>query len=208
MLGYDLLNEPFAKARDGEDLPTAAARLQQTQLPDMYDRLIDAMRVHDPDGWMFVEPPNVALIGLPITLRPPDDERVVLFPHLYDPNIETANYTEGDAQLDLSFFDGVAPLFGETATTAGLPLLIGEWGIAAPERPGMGTFVDESLAPDGRPGIWLDRVHLVPRRGLLRARRRRRASPQHRPGRATVGACHRGGARCPSASTPTPRSCG
>jgi endoglycosylceramidase len=144
-LGYDLLNEPFGKQRDGEDLATAAERVQRTQLADMQTRLIDAMREHDPDGWMFFAPPNVALLGLPVTLRPPEDERAVFFPHLYDPAVEGANYAGEGAELDLSFFERAEPMLADYALTNDLPMLVGEWGISDPELPGMDIFVDESL---------------------------------------------------------------
>lgn len=152
VLGYDLLNEPFGKLREGEGLEEGASRVQSTQLTSMYQRLIDAMRAVDDDGWMFVEAPNVASIGLPVALGPIDDDRVVFFPHMYDADIETATYTEGDAELDLSFFDTYEGLITTYADEQGIPLLVGEWGLAAPERPGMGAFVDESLALMDRVG--------------------------------------------------------
>lgn len=146
VIGYDLLNEPFGRFEEGEGLPEAAARVQREQLTDMYDRLIDAMRPHDEDGWMFIEAPNVASIGLPISLGPVDDERVVFFPHMYDADIETATYTEGEAELDLSFFETYESLITSYPTEQGIPMMIGEWGIASPEKPGMDRFVAESLA--------------------------------------------------------------
>lgn len=152
VLGYDLLNEPFGKQREGESLLDAASRVQATQLTDMYDRLIDAMRSEDPDGWMFVEAPNVASIGLPVTLGPIDDDRVVFFPHMYDADIETATYTEGDAELDLSFFETYEAVIRTYPEAQGLPMMVGEWGLADPERAGMDVFVDESLALMDRVG--------------------------------------------------------
>lgn len=152
VIGYDLLNEPFGKLHDGEQLPEAAARVQSTQLTDMYNRLIDAMRPYDADGWMFVEAPNVASIGLPVSLGSIEDDRVVFFPHMYDPDIETANYTDGNSQLDTSFFTMFEPLIRAYADEHELPLMIGEWGIAAPERDGMDVFVHESLALMDRVG--------------------------------------------------------
>jgi endoglycosylceramidase len=152
VIGYDLLNEPFGKQRPDESLLDAASRLQATQLTDMYQRLVDAMRPGDPDGWMFVEAPNVASIGLPVTLGAIDDDRVVFFPHMYDADIETATYTSGEAELDLSFFETYEALIRTYPEEHGVPMMVGEWGLAAPERPGMGTFVDESLALMDRVG--------------------------------------------------------
>jgi len=146
VIGYDLLNEPFGKFREGEPITESVRRVQAEQLTPMYQRLIDAMRPIDPDAWMFVEAPNVASIGAPISLGPLDDDKVVFFPHLYDPNIETANYTEGKAELDLSFFEMYEPLITTYATDNDLPLMIGEWGLGAPDKPGMDQFVAESIA--------------------------------------------------------------
>lgn len=152
VIGYDLLNEPFGKLRPGESLAQAASRVQATQLTDMYRRLTAAIRAVDPDGWMFIEAPNVASIGLPVTLGAIDDPRVIFFPHFYDPNIETANYTGGDAEFDSSFFDIYEPIIRTYPEQHHVPMMIGEWGIAAPERPGMDRFVSESLALMDRVG--------------------------------------------------------
>ena len=64
ILGYDLLNEPFGKIRDGEDLISAARRVEAEQLTPMYQRLTDAVRKIDEDRWIFIEPPNLASLGV------------------------------------------------------------------------------------------------------------------------------------------------
>ncbi|MBV6509079.1 MAG: hypothetical protein JJLCMIEE_02146 [Acidimicrobiales bacterium] len=152
VIGYDLLNEPFGKIREGENLISAAARVQETQITAMYDRLISAMRPEDPDGWMFIQAPNVASVGLPVTLGAVDDERVVFFPHMYDAAIESATYAGGETSLDLSFFETYESVITTYPDEHGVPLMIGEWGLASPENEGMDVFVAESLALMDRVG--------------------------------------------------------
>lgn len=145
VIGYDLLNEPWGQIQEGEDLAAAAKRLQSVQLTAMYDRLSAAIRAVDEDGWIFIEPPNVASVGLPVDLGPVDDDRVVFFPHFYDPDVESANYLGGEATLDLAFFEQYEPIIVTYAQEHGVPLMIGEWGLGNPDREQMDVFVEESL---------------------------------------------------------------
>lgn len=77
VIGYDLLNEPFGKIREGEDLLTAAKRVESVQLTAMYQRLTDAIRTVDARSWMFIEAPNLASLGISTSLGRVNDERVV-----------------------------------------------------------------------------------------------------------------------------------
>ncbi|MEO6988536.1 MAG: cellulase family glycosylhydrolase, partial [Aquihabitans sp.] len=76
ILGYDLLNEPFGKVRPGEDLFSAAERVERVQLTAMYQRLTDAISAIDPDHWVFIEPPNLASLGIATSLGKVDGPRV------------------------------------------------------------------------------------------------------------------------------------
>jgi len=148
VLGYDLLNEPFGQFKPGEDLIAAATRVQAVQLTAMYQRLTDAIRTVDPDRWVFFEAPNVASLGIPVALGEVKGTKLAYFPHFYDPSIETATYAPGGV------IDGFEPEFFtkyEKAITPYIeqhtyPALIGEWGLAHPDRPGMDDFVARSLA--------------------------------------------------------------
>ncbi len=145
VIGYDLLNEPWGQIQEGEELADAAKRLQAEQLTAMYQRLADALAEVDPDGWVFIEPPNVASVGLPVDLGRVDHPRVVFFPHFYDPDVESANYLGGEAELDLAFFEQYEPIIVTYAEEHDVPLMIGEWGLGNPDREQMDVFVEESL---------------------------------------------------------------
>jgi endoglycosylceramidase len=65
VLGYDLINEPMGEPEPGEDIVSAARRIERDQLTPMYNRLADAVRPADPDAWVFVEPTPVVGEGVP-----------------------------------------------------------------------------------------------------------------------------------------------
>ena len=146
IFGYDLLNEPFGKIRPGEDLLSAAARVESQQLTPMYQRLTDAISAIDPDHWVFIEPPNLASLGVATSLGRVDGPKVALYPHMYDSNIESATYTPGGViEYDPTFFTKWADAITTYTDTYPIPMLVGEWGIARPELPGMDAFVADSL---------------------------------------------------------------
>jgi endoglycosylceramidase len=147
VFGYDLLNEPFGKIRDGETLFTAAERVESQQLTPMYQRLTDAISAVDADHWVFIEPPNLASLGVVTSLGRVTGPKVAVYPHMYDPNIELATYTpDGVIQLDPAFFDTWANAITNYTRANPMPMLVGEWGIANPDVAGMDTFVERSLA--------------------------------------------------------------
>jgi endoglycosylceramidase len=147
LFGYDLMNEPFGKIRPGEDLFTAAERVEREQLTAMYQRLTDAISAVDPDHWVFFEPPNLASLGIPTSLGEVRGPKVAVYPHMYDPNIESATYTPGGVvEYDPAFFARWAAATLVYTERHPIPLLVGEWGIAQPDRPGMDAFVRDSLA--------------------------------------------------------------
>jgi len=146
LLGYDLLNEPFGRMREGEDLFAAAERVEREQLTPMYQRLTDAISAVDPDHWVFFEPPNLASLGVSTSMGEVRGPKVAFYPHMYDAGIETATYApDGKIQLDPAFFDQWSAAITTYVERHPMPMLIGEWGIAHPEIPGMDEFVDRSL---------------------------------------------------------------
>ncbi len=147
VLGYDLLNEPFGKIRPGEDFFQAAARVEREQLTPMYQRLTDAISAVDPVHWVLFEPPNLASLGIPTSLGAVNGPHVAIYPHMYDAAIESATYTPGGViQYDPAFFSKWANAIGTYTKAHPVPLLVGEWGIASPDTPGMDAFVLDSLA--------------------------------------------------------------
>ena len=148
ILGYDLLNEPFGKIRDGEDLISAARRVEAEQLTPMYQRLTDAVRKIDEDRWIFIEPPNLASLGVTTSLGRINAERVALYPHMYDGSIESQVYN-GDGNplgYDKGFIDKWAKAITGYTDKYPVPMFVGEWGLATPENEGLFPFVAESLA--------------------------------------------------------------
>jgi endoglycosylceramidase len=147
VLGYDLLNEPFGKLRPGEDLATAAARVEREQMTPMFQRLTDAISAVDPHHWVLFEAPNLASIGVPSSLGQVTGPKVAFYPHMYDPAIEAATYTPGGTiAYNPEFFGVWAGAITPYTAAHPMPMLVGEWGIAHPEAGGMDAFVRDSLA--------------------------------------------------------------
>ncbi len=142
LLGYDLLNEPFGKLRPGEDLLTAAARVESTQLTEMYQRLTDAIRTVDTRSWIFVHPPNVASLGVATHLGRIDDPKVVYYPHFYDIGTESGTGFDPTSTFHATWETAATPY----AAANDVPMMVGEWGLPDPAIAGAGTFVDRSLA--------------------------------------------------------------
>ena len=146
LFGYDLLNEPFGKQREGEDLISAAARMEREQLTAMYQRLTDAISAVDPDHWVFFEPPNLASLGIATSLGEVRGPKVAFYPHMYDPDIEIATYSpDGTIVINREFFTRWRDAITTYTQRYPMPMLVGEWGLAHPDLPGMDEFVDLSL---------------------------------------------------------------
>lgn len=142
LLGHDLLNEPFGQIRPGEDLITAGARVEATQLTAMYQRLADAIRTVDDDSWIFVHPPNLASLGVRTSLGRIDDPKVVFYPHLYDVGIESG----GPYDPSSTFLADYESVINHYPETYGVPALVGEWGLPDPGMPSAGAYIDDTLA--------------------------------------------------------------
>ncbi|MEU8135695.1 cellulase family glycosylhydrolase [Streptodolium elevatio] len=142
LLGYDLMNEPFAKFRDGEDLPTAAARFESTQLTDLWNRLADAVRLVDRRSWVFVEPTVIVGLGVPTALGTVDDPRAAYAPHFYD----TAMEGGADYDPDGTFIQAYEAAISDYPTRHRMPVIVGEWGPPDPTLPNMRTFFTRMTA--------------------------------------------------------------
>ncbi|KUF18006.1 cellulase family glycosylhydrolase [Streptomyces silvensis] len=142
VLGYDLINEPMGELRRGEDLATAARRIEATQLTPMYRRLAAAIRAEDRTNWLFVEPTPIVGEGVPTGLGRVADERVVYAPHFYNTAMEAgADYDPAAGWIEAY----------EKAVTAypraqSVPVVVGEWGPLNSGLPNMRRFHDDALA--------------------------------------------------------------
>lgn len=145
VIGYDLMNEPFAGSEYGFVVPgplpvllgdpARQAVFEATTLRAFSERVIAAIREVDAEKWIFYEPTLLgANWGAHASLPPPADPRpggarVAYFPHYYSLLMEiTGAY---NTATDTSVRDWAQSRRGELAGT-GVPLLIGEWG-AGPE---------------------------------------------------------------------------
>ncbi|MEU6591136.1 cellulase family glycosylhydrolase [Streptomyces sp. NPDC046881] len=146
VLGYDLINEPMGEQRPGEDLATAARRIEREQLTPLYNRLAEAVRSADRDAWLFVEPTPIVGEGVPTGLGRVHDPRVVYAPHFYNAAMESgADYDPGAGWMEAY----------ERAVTAyprryRVPVVVGEWGPPDSSLPRMNRFYRDAMASLGR----------------------------------------------------------
>lgn len=141
VIGYDLINEPMGELREGEDLPTAARRIEAQHLTPMYNRLARAVRAKDRDTWLFVEPTPIVGEGVPTGLGRIEDRPTVYAPHFYNTAMEAgADYDPSAGWIEAY----------EAAVTAyparhRMPVVVGEWGPLNNSLPNMGRFYREAV---------------------------------------------------------------
>lgn len=80
----------LGEVHEGENLLTAAARVEREQITPMYQRIADEIAAVDADHWVFIEPPNLASLGIPTSMGPVHGRKVAFYPHLYDTSLETS----------------------------------------------------------------------------------------------------------------------
>ncbi|MFI1470797.1 glycoside hydrolase family 5 protein [Streptomyces wuyuanensis] len=148
VFGYDLLNEPMGELREGEDLATAARRIERDRLTPMYNRLADAVRSVDDDGWLFVEPTPIVGEGVPTGLGRIHDPKVVYAPHFYNAAMEAG----ADYDPAAGWIESYEAAVTEYARRYGVPVVVGEWGPLNNSLPNMGRFHRDALASMGRYG--------------------------------------------------------
>ncbi|MFD5103581.1 cellulase family glycosylhydrolase [Streptomyces albidochromogenes] len=142
VLGYDLINEPMGELGPGEDLATAARRIEREQITPMHNRLADAVRAVDRDNWVFVEPTPIVGEGVPTGLGRIDDPKVVYAPHFYNGAMEAgADYDPAAGWIE-AYEEAVTAYPREHR----VPVVVGEWGPLNNELPNMGRFYREALA--------------------------------------------------------------
>ncbi|WP_442305373.1 cellulase family glycosylhydrolase [Streptomyces sp. 2RAF24] len=146
VIGYDPINEPMGEMREGEDLPTAARRIEREQLTPMYNRIADAIRSVDRDGWIFVEPTPIVGEGVPTGLGRIDDPKIVYAPHFYNGTMEAGGDYD-PASRWIENYEEAVTLYPKQYK---LPVIVGEWGPLNNSRPNMNRFYREAMASLGR----------------------------------------------------------
>ncbi|GAA3940599.1 hypothetical protein GCM10022244_55840 [Streptomyces gulbargensis] len=148
VLGYDLINEPMGELREGEDLATAARRIERDHLTPLYNRLADVVRSADPDAWIFVEPTPIVGEGVPTGLGRIDDPKVVYAPHFYNTGMEAgADYDPAAGWIE-NYERAVTRYPAEYK----VPVVVGEWGPLNNSLPNMNRFYRDAMASLGRYG--------------------------------------------------------
>ena len=153
VIGYDIMNEPSpGSALDAQDFTYTppdgpAADFDRTKFTDFYQRVIDAIREVDQDGWILYEPRYAAPAnGQASYIQRLEDPRegaprIVYSPHLYSINMEFFEAYSPDIDDTLDRWE--ANRNTETADQEA-PLLCGEWGFH-PDWGNADLFMDEVL---------------------------------------------------------------
>lgn len=139
VLGYDLMNEPFAGSSVAGDLggfqfgdPEVSKQFEQTLFREFYQRCIAGIRAVDPDGWIFYEPLAFpANNGGPSYIGKLDDpregeDRLVYFPHLYAILPELHGNFDPNDTPEMDAWNVARSAEVEEAKT---PMMIGEFGM-------------------------------------------------------------------------------
>ncbi|WP_019629160.1 cellulase family glycosylhydrolase [Actinomadura atramentaria] len=146
VLGYDLMNEPFGGTRQ-------FGFFEGPTLTPFYQRLVNAIREVDRDGWIFVEPQSLgANEGADIALEKvtdprPGGARLVLAPHFYPGGVDIGGTYSGLTKL---LVDAQFVLWRRNLPAAakrlGMPLWIGEVGGMPATTEGAAEFTADWLA--------------------------------------------------------------
>ncbi|MGW1291835.1 cellulase family glycosylhydrolase [Streptomyces sp. NPDC002533] len=181
VIGYDLINEPMGELRPGEDLATAARRIEAEHLTPMYNRLARAIRAKDRSTWIFVEPTPIVGEGVPTGLGRIKDSRTVYAPHFYN----TAMEAGADYDPDAGWIEAYEAAVTAYPARYGMPVVVGEWGPLNNALPNMGRFYREAVASLNRYSSgWAGYVWCygggycaVDERGRFRTNKERTATP-------------------------------
>jgi endoglycosylceramidase len=139
VLGYNLMNEPFAGSALAGDFggfpvgdPARSKAFEETLFRSFYQRAIDAIRAVDSDGWIFYEPlafpvnnGGASHIGKLVDPRAGED-RLVYFPHLYAIVPELNQHYDPQQSPEL---DSWIEERGRDLRELQEPMMIGEFGL-------------------------------------------------------------------------------
>jgi endoglycosylceramidase len=117
----------------------AANRRVHARLARLYARVGRAIRRHDPDALLFVEPVGPVGAGAPVSLPGIGLGGVVYAPHLYDAFMDSGQPYDGD----LRRVTRTLRQHQDAARRLGAPLVLGEWG----------NLVSMARSSGGRAGV-------------------------------------------------------
>ncbi|MFE0042726.1 cellulase family glycosylhydrolase [Streptomyces albireticuli] len=146
VFGYDLINEPMGRMREGESIPDAARRIESTRITPMYNRLAAAIRRVDRRHLLFVEPTPAAGEGVPTGLGRVHDPKVVYAPHFYNAAMEAGRDYDPAAGW-LRAYEAAVVHYPRAMR---IPLVVGEWGPMNSSLPNMGRFYEDALTSMSR----------------------------------------------------------
>jgi hypothetical protein len=86
VIGYDAINEPFTPEDTLSDVLDYTSSRSDALLNELYEKLIQAVRHHDPARAIILEAPCWANPLAVPTLRPFPDDRVIYSFHMYAPH--------------------------------------------------------------------------------------------------------------------------
>lgn len=130
VIGYDLMNEPWAG-----DLVKAfiTGDFERKQLSDFYERLIPEIRKVESNKYLFFEPaPAPVTFGMPSQLRKMEDaqaqNKLVYAPHLYPLSTHEGGPYHANDKKNVK--DWHRERKKEVKKHGGIPLLCGEFGLS------------------------------------------------------------------------------
>jgi endoglycosylceramidase len=151
VIGYDVMNEPsFANGDLDATLKlqadAAAGRFHNQNLTRFMQGGIDAIRAHDRDAWVMIEPTSLLnafpypgdLVADGIHDPRPGPPRLAYAGHLYEPTVHDG----GGYQTDSTYVADWQRLRPAEATALHAALWFGEWG-GDPGQGRMDQYVDE-----------------------------------------------------------------
>jgi endoglycosylceramidase len=117
VIGFDLFNEPYPGF-------SWSVNFEPDQLQPFYERLIPVLQQEAPDAYVFFEPWVFRDYFVPSFLEPMPFQKLVFFPHYYNPPMELESTYYDHFDLVNRWVDSVT----REARDWGVPFAVGEYG--------------------------------------------------------------------------------